>query len=254
MKKRCLLLIGILCISFSGCKKEENLVLYPFKHLEIKETGWQKSGKLKIMSHTIDYTGDDETVFKFIDSIEFHIKNNKELKNGDKVKIYVTYNEDYKQLSNISLNKTEYTYKVHKLRKNNKKVKTITEKKKDETTGEMVDVADQIITIDGVDIPASWNLSNEEMQDYVDYVKNSEDGSTTTSDETGVEDHWIQGESETKTNRKSAKYYTKDYNNSDTGCYHAAYEYGSSSSQKFKVNPILEDQKVVGYECVFKED
>lgn len=235
-----------------GCQKKEPIELMPFENVEIKTTGWNKKAKVVIVSHKVHYTGNDETVQKLIHSLSYSVKDNKNLKNGDRVTINLIYDKKLAELANVKFDKTEYTYKVHGLSNDNRSVKTITKNKKDANTGENVDVAEQIITIDGVEIPASWNLSEEEIQDYVSYMKGMED-TDNTPDETGVKDDWIQGDSDVKTNRKNAKYYTKDYNNNDVNCYQAAYNYGQSSSQLYKVIPVIKDDKSVGYECIFKE-
>lgn len=253
MKKIGYVFFAFLCFfCMTGCQKKEPIELKPFENIEIKTAGWNKKAKVEVVSHKVHYTGNDETVQKLIRSLTYSVEDNKNLKNGDKVTIKLIYDNNLAELANVKFDRTEYTYKVHGLNNDNRSVKTITKNQKDANTGENVDVAEQIITIDGVEIPASWNLSEEEIQDYVSYMKGMED-TDNTPDETGVKDDRIQGDSDVKTNRKNAKYYTKDYNNNDVNCYQAAYNYGQSSSQLYKVIPVIKDDKSIGYECIFKE-
>ena len=230
MKKIGYVFFAFLCFfCMTGCQKKEPIELKPFENIEIKTAGWNKKAKVEVVSHKVHYTGNDETVQKLICSLTYSVEDNKNLKNGDKVTIKLIYDNNLAELANVKFDRTEYTYKVHGLNNDNRSVKTITKNQKDANTGENVDVAEQIITIDGVEIPASWNLSEEEIQDYVSYMKGMED-TDNTPDETGVKDDWIQGDSDVKTNRKNAKYYTKDYNNNDVNCYQAGVNYGVSQT------------------------
>ena len=247
------ILLIFLCVLFmSGCSKQDAVELKPFENIKVEETGWNKKGQVKVVSYEVHYTGNDQTINKLINSFQYSIKNNKGLKNGDVVTIKLIYDSDLKALANVRFDKTQCTYTVHGLHNDDRKVKTITNKKKDPKSGEIVDVAEQIITVDGIEIPAGWNLSEEEIQDYISYVKSIEGDEDST--ESGVKDDWIQGESESKTHRKDSKYFTKDYNNNDVECYQVAYGYGYTSSQLFKVKPVFKDDKSIGYECIFKEN
>lgn len=253
MKKiGCVFFMFLCFFCMTGCQKKEPIELKPFENIEIKTIGWNKKAKVEVIRNKVHYTGNDETVQKLIRSLSYSVKDNKNLKNGDKVTINLVYDKNLVELANVKFDRTEYTYKVHGLNNDNRSVKTITKNQKDANTGENIDVAEQIITIDGVEIPASWNLSEEEIQDYVSYMKGMENTGDA-PDETGIKDEWIQGDSDVKTNRKNAKYFTKDYNNNDVDCYQAAYNYGQSSSQLYKVIPIIKDDKSIGYECIFKE-
>ena len=252
-RAKCLFFIFFCIFFMTACQKKEPVELKPFENIKIKETGWNGSGKIEVTSHKIHYTGNDESIKKLIHSLQYTAKNNKELKNGDKVTVKLVYDSDLFKLANVKFNKTEYTYKVHSLQDDTRTVKTITNEKKDPVTGKNVDVAEQIITVDGIEIPASWNLSDEEIQEYVSYMKGAEN-SENVPEEKGVDVIWSQGESDVKTNRKNSKYYTKDYNNNDVECYQAAYSYGQTSSQQFKIKPVFQDDKSIGYECIFKEN
>ena len=58
---------------------------------------------------------------------------------------------------------------------------------------------------------------------------------------------WFQGESETVTHRDDADFLVKDYLDNAISCYQDAYNYGATSSQRFKIDPIVENDKMVGY-------
>ena len=45
---------------------------------------------------------------------------------------------------------------------------------------------------------------------------------------------------------------TKEYANNSSVAFKRANEYGFTSSQEFKVQPIIEKDETIGYECIFK--
>lgn len=253
MKKLFKIGISILCLSclLLGCSKGEEVTIDPFENIEITVKGWNKSGSVNIKKGKITYSGKDETIDKLIDSISYKSDVHSNLKNGDLITVTFDYNTDYYDITNVSFKRDSYTYKVHGLHKKNVKVKTEKSSYVDEKTGKTKTKESETYIIDGVEIPVAWNLSEEEMQDYISYVKSCEDESNVPAEETKKK-QWMQGTSKTKTHRNNSKFKLKKYNNNASECYQAAYEYGNTSSQKYKIVPIIKNEVSIGYECVFK--
>ena len=59
-------------------------------------------------------------------------------------------------------------------------------------------------------------------------------------------------EKTTETKKENKEFLTKDYANNSTVAFKRANEYGLTSSQEFKVQPIIKKDKTIGYECIFK--
>lgn len=106
--------------------------------------------------------------------------------------------------------------------------------------------------IEGIKIPIGWNLSDEEIQDYINYKKELDGHESSPISSNVIEEDWIQGESEKTTNRKNSKFLLESYLNNGITTYKQAYEYGLSSSQSFKIVPLIENEETVGYECIFE--
>ena len=237
----------VFCLT--GCTRGDPIELDPFKNMEIEYTGWNGSGKAKV-ENTIDYTGNNESIKKFIDSISYKITPNKDLTNGDTITVELKYTKDAYKLANVTLKKEKKEFRVQGLLNGEHEV--VTKKEMFEQNGEEKEKFSQSYVYDGVEIPAEWNLTEEEKQKYIAYIQgNSQNNSL---EDPGAEQQWFQGESETVTHRDDADFLVKDYLDNAISCYQDAYNYGATSSQRFKIDPIVENDKMVGYRCVFAED
>lgn len=239
--------MGFLC---TGCMKEEPVELDAFKNMKIHYSGWNHSGKAEV-ENKIQYTGNDETIIDFIDSISYKIQPNKNLSNGDSITVKVVYTKDLYKLANVEFKSEQKKFKVHGLEENEREVITNTETVESEDGNEEKKTT-QSYVYDGVEIPASWNLTEEEKQQYIAYMKGIQND--TQMDESGVQENWMQGESEQVTKRKDADFLVKDYLDNAVSCYEDAFAYGNTSSQKFKIEPIIEKEQMIGYRCIFKEE
>lgn len=238
--------IGFLC---TGCTKEEPVELDAFKNMEIHYSGWNHSGKAEV-ENTIQYTGNDETILDFIDSISYKIQPNSKLSNGDTITVKVVYTKDLYKLANVRFKTENKEFKVEGLEENDREVITNTETVENED-GEEEKKTTQSYIYDGVEIPVSWNLTEEEKQQYIAYIKGIQNN--TQIEEPGVQENWMQGESEQVTKRKDADFFIKDYLDNAVSCYEDAFAYGNTSSQQFKIEAIIEKEKTIGYRCIFKE-
>lgn len=232
-----------------GCSHGDPIELDPFKNMKIEYTGWNGSGKANV-ENTIDYTGNNESVKKFIDSISYKITPNKDLTNGDTITVELKYTKDAYKLANVSLTKEKKKFRVEGLLSGEHEV--ITKKEKVVQDGEEKEKVSQSYVYDGVEIPAEWNLTEEEKQKYIAYVQGSNQSDS--SEDPGAEQSWFQGESEQVTHREDADFLTKDYLDNAISCYKDAYNYGATSSQRFKIDPIMKDDKMIGYRCIFEKE
>lgn len=248
------LFLCVLCIPlfflFTGCSKDP-IELDAFENMKILYSGWNSKGKATV-DNEISYAGKDETVQKLIEEIDYKIKPNKGLSNGDTITVTLVYDTDLQKRANVTFKEEEKTFNVHGLNDENRKITTHKSIEKDEDGNEH-EVYSQTVEIDGVEIPTAWGLSEEEMQSYVAYIKSLEN-SEFSEEEAITVDVWMQGESETTTNRKSADFLTKDYLDNGITTYNEAYKYGIESSQKFKIEPIMKNGKTTGYRCIFEGD
>lgn len=244
------IVIALCFLFFTGCEQKKTIELDPFDNLKIEFKGFNGRGTATIEENIIEYSGNDETVERLIDSVRYDISPNKGLKNGDTVTVTVRYKKDLKNLSKASFTREEKTYKVKGLREEEKEVitneETYTTKDGEEKQGYT-----QSYDVGGVKIPSDWNLTDEEISQYLDYLEEAQNSGDVP--EQGAQIGWIQGESDENTNRKSADFLCKDYLNNSITTYNDAYRYGIESSQQFKIEPILENEETVGYRCVFKE-
>ncbi len=251
--KKILVLFFIFSSILCGCSsKQEEITINPFENIKITQHGWNGSGYISVKKGTISYDGNDETIKKLIKSIDYKINNNSKLSNGDKVKITFSCNSDYKELSDVKFKKKSYIYTISDLQDDNRTIRNDERVVVNEDTGESKTVYTETMIVDGVEIPMDWNLSDDEIQDYVAYIKSMNSDEVTEESEVKVKQNWTKGTSKKKTYRKKSNFYFTDYNNNSSECYQAAYEYGNGSSQKYKIEPILEEEKTIGYKCIFK--
>lgn len=250
VKKRSLIIVIILALGIiTGCRKEEKTILDAFENMEVSYVGWNKNATAKI-NNKIYYTGKNESIKKFIKEIDYSIKPSDGLKNGDKIEIQLQYIESNKEMNNIEFKKEKKTFIVKGLHENTSKVVT-NENTYIDDDGNEKKYYTQDIVIGDVKIPAGWNLTPEETQAYLDYLRTVKDDEN--APKTSIKSEWIQGNSEKNTHRKKAKFLTKDYVDNSMTAYNEAYKYGMESSQLFKIVPIIKDGVNIGYDCIFKE-
>ena len=62
-------------------------------------------------------------------------------------------------------------------------------------------------------------------------------------EEKGAYTEWMKGNSKEETKKENKEFLTKDYANNSTVAFKRANEYGLTSSQEFKVQPIIKKDK-----------
>lgn len=236
--------------------RRSTLILDPLSDLQVDFIGENGKGHALITPPDIPYGGDDEAVLRLIEGIHYTVEPNSNLVNGQTVTAKIVVNENVKKLANVKWKNDTRKFQVKDLVSDQKEVITrpsqSSESKEDSDSSVLEDIqgTEEFFVVEGIEIPTSWNLTDEEIQAYVNYMHSAND-SQAPADRT--QDEWIQGTAEAKTNRKNAKYYTKDYLENLTTTYKQAYSFGIESSQRFKVVPIVEDNNTVGYECIFED-
>lgn len=219
--------------------------------MTIQYSGWNEKGTAEVLN-TINYVGSNNTVSKFLDSVSYRIKPNKNLKNGDTIQVTLVYVESEKELANVEFTQESKTYTVNGLTELNER--TVVKENEivvDDDGNESISLKEYYV-VNGVKIPSEWNLSEDEIEAYITYIQYLEENEA--GEETSIDVNWMQGTSEKATSRKSANFYFKDYLNNANTTYNDAYNFGINSSQEFKIDPILEDETTIGYRVVFRED
>lgn len=245
------LVLGLSLISQHSSEDKEIIDAFANCHLSFK--GIDESGVAEISSSDILYQGNDEATKQLLNDLVYEVSPKKGLSNGDEVIVKLRYSQALMELSTIRFKEDEMKFKVNGLASSDRqKINSLIVVKDQE--GNDVEVETEHFLIDGVEIPTYWNLTDDEIQAYINSVKQSEQSPSSISENVGVEDPWIQGESNETTERKSADFITADYLNNSITAYKQAYQYGIESSQEFKIQPIIEDSKGIGYRCIFKDE
>ena len=259
-KYKLLLLVGV--FSFisgctGGCNVQSKTVIDPFENVVVTFAGMDGSGEARLVSDGISYAGADEATQKMLDDIVYKFSPNKNLENGQTIKMKVVVNDDLYQLSRLEFSTFEREITVTGLSGgvsgNEFRVKDILGQ---EQEPEIKDYEEYII-VDGIKIPSAWNLTDEEIQGYVAMEKQAQSISPEALEEVvevPKQEEWYQGKSETVTNRKSADFLSEDYAWNALTAYKDAYKYGEESSQEFTIRPLIKDGKQTGYRCVFRGD
>ena len=206
--------------------------------IAVRYSGWNGEGNAETVHTGISYTGNDEAVLKFIDTIQISVSPNSHLSNGDTVTVRAIYSDNARNLANVEVVQDVMTCTV------------------DGLNGESIiyeydDNLKETLTIDGYEIPDNFT-TDEERQAYVSYMK-SLDGKTDVA-EPEISEQWYIGKSENPTNFESTTFWTKDYGAYPKDAYYAALDFGYSSSQPFKVESVMSGGHVDGYRTVFLED
>ena len=194
----------------------------------------EESGKASIKGNDIQYDGDDKEVLDFIASLKYEISPNKNLSNYDDVEVQLIFDEKARKEANVELESTSRTYQVRGL----------------EETPEQK--AERVEIIDEHEVPRDWELEDEDKKAYIEYLKQLENAEDGLVEEKGAYTEWMKGNSKEETKKGNKKFLTKEYANNSSVAFKRANEYGFTSSQEFKVQPIIEKDETIGYECIFK--
>ena len=239
MKKVILGIVGVIVVL--GLAIGVKIYVFPepthldvLSNLELTFEGMEESGKASIKGNDIQYDGDDKEVLDFIASLKYEISPNKNLSNYDDVEVKVIFDEKARKEANVELESTSRTYQVRGL----------------EETPEQK--AERVEIIDGHEVPRDWELEDEDKKAYIEYLKQLENAEDELVEEKGAYTEWMKGNSKEETKKENKEFLTEDYANNSTVAFKRANEYGLTSSQEFKVQPIIKKDKTIGYECIFK--
>ena len=224
MKKVILGIVGVIVVL--GLAIGVKIYVFPEPtNLELTFEGMEESGKASIKGNDIQYDGDDKEVLDFIASLKYEISPNKNLSNYDDVEVKVIFDEKARKEANVELESTSRTYQVRGL----------------EETPEQK--AERVEIIDGHEVPRDWELEDEDKKAYIEYLKQLENAEDELVEEKGAYTEWMKGNSKEETKKENKEFLTKDYANNSTVAFKRANEYGLTSSQEFKVQPIIKKIK-----------
>ncbi len=248
MKK---IIAGILCglglvglLSYGGTllssslQSSEKMSVDLMDGVEVVYSGWHKEGKAEIRRNEISYDGSDEAVKKFIDSIQIRVTPDSGLRNGDTVKVKASYSENARSLANVDVIRDSMECVVEGLNG---------EERTYDYNGETLE---EKVTIDGYEIPPGIT-TEQGRQDYVT-MKKIEDGEMEL-EEHSWEEEWYEGQSEEKTDWKDTTFRCEEFE-FYRNAFYAAFDFGQASSQRYKIETILEDNQIAAYKVVFEKE
>ncbi len=248
MKKR----IFLACLAFVailpafGCRQKP-MEIDATENLKIAYSGFNEEATAEVESNEIEYDKKDETIARLIKSFEYDISPDKGLKNGDKVTVEVKYEKNLEELANVELVNLKKEFTVSGLHGDQREQVV-----KEEKTEEGDTILKSYDVIDGVEIPSEWKMTEKEKEEYLDYLDSigKENGMT---QESGGNEAWKQGIAENTTKRKDTTFYIEEYKDAIT-TYDAAEEFGKYSSQEYRIEQVMEDDELIGYRCIFKDE
>ena len=247
--------IGIAVVMYLS-SSSSNAVAYDLtENLEISVSGWNGAGSAEVSSNKIAYDEEDEAMQRFVESLDYVIDPADGLSNGDTVTVRVRYNDEYRRLANLTIANDFKEFVVSGL-----DGEDIVSYSEDhfvvDGEGNIRNDWQSVEVIDGIEIPSSWGLSDEEKELYVQYQKivNGDTEKDTAENEDAAAVGWMQGESESTTNRQTSSFWFSDYNDDSIKTYDAAYIYGNTSSQRYRISPIMIDGEHKGYRTIFEGD
>ncbi len=217
-------------------KASEKMKIDLMDGVEVVYEGWNKEGKARIKRNEISYDGSNETIHRFIDSIQIHVTPDSGLRNGDTVKVKAVYSENARSLANVDIVRSSMECTVEGLNG-------------ESMVYEYDDDLNEKVTIDGYEIPEGIQ-TEEGRQDYVAMQKII-DGKASV-EEKEWEDIWYQGESDTKTDWSDTTFPCSDYE-FYRNAFYDAYDFGQASSQRYKIETIFENDQIAAYKVVFEK-
>ena len=223
------------------------------KNIEIKFSGWNGAGNAEVIKNDIPFDQENEAASRFIESIDYVITPNGNLSNGDIVEVRVRFNDEYREMAGLKVLNEKKEYKVTGL-VGEKVISKTEDSYIVDAEGNKKNDWQSIEIIDGIKIPSSWGLSDEEKQLYVEYQKKLAQDKNETGENDPAVIGWQQGENKNQTRRKTTSFWFEDYDKDEIKTYYAAIEYGKTSSQKYKVEPIMEDGEQKGFRTLFEEE
>jgi hypothetical protein len=219
-----LIIAGAFC--FRNKSSKEIVSVNLTENLSVSFAGSSGEGYVEDIENSVDLP-QKEDFLQWADGLTYEISPNKNLANGDIVQVTVIYDTDEAENLGIQPEQVAKEFVVDGL---------VDLENQEESTNSL---GMETHIIDGVEIPDSWDLTDDEILSYIQYVKGLDD-EPTSEEEKAIEDEWIQGTSKDETN----------FENKTFSSYSFAYSYGISSSQKFKVEQVMQDNGFA-FQCTF---
>lgn len=221
----------------------EPVELDVFKNIEIVYNGFDGDGYAEVSANEIKYNGNNQKIIDFIDNISYTISPNEKLKNYDEIIVKVNADKAVLKEANIQLRAYSRRYQVRGLPK--------TEQKGNVAFPENNNPPKEIETNASTEIPSEWNLSEEEKKAYLAYLKQIEENGNGEISSSGAEFEWQIGTG--SLTKENAEFFSVDYMDNAALTYQIANNYGIETCQKYRIIPILEEEKTIGYSCIFQE-
>ncbi len=215
------LVIGYLSIKSLQLTKYKEVDLS--KNIIMQFSGTNGEGRAKVQSNNLDLDMNDENNRKFVETLVYKIDPPQELWNGTEIKVTVSYSTSLSEMAHLKPIEPESYFRVKGL-----KAPVFTEN----------------------EIPESMKEKEQDRELYQKYIEElpMED------DQADLGSIWIAGEYPDAETKQSKEFLFEDYSAYKNDAFDQAKEYGRTSSQEYRVAPVMEGEIQKGWKTVFKND
>ncbi len=195
------------------------------EHIIMEYSGENGNGVAKIKSNDLGLDLSNENYQKFSESMSYTIDPDTNLWNGNDIHITVSYNEGYCRAAGLKPINAETVFMVEGL---------------------------QTPKLSSDNIPPA--MQDEEGQEvfkaYMDAVENTPEDAP----EADLSGLWISGQDSEAPKKESKSFLFEDYTEYSNDAFDQAKEYGRTSSQNYRVQPVMNGDLQVGWKTVFQDE
>lgn len=195
------------------------------ENIVMEYSGENGSGLAKVKSNDLGLDPSNENYQKFSESLSYAVDPSKDLWNGNEVHVSVSYNEGYCQAAGLKPINPEAVFMVEGLQ---------TPKLSSDT------------------VPPA--MQDEEGQDvfkaYMDAIEKTPEDAP----EADLSGMWITGQNSEAPKKDSKVFLFEDYNAYSSDAFDQAKEYGRTSSQNYRVQPVMDGDSQIGWKTVFSDE
>lgn len=220
-------MVAVFCIAgyfsikslYSAKPKEVDLS----ENIVMKFSGVNGEGKAKVQENRLDLDMNDENYRKFAESLTYTIEPSRNLWNGSKVQVTVNYPRSLSEAAQLDPVETKTVFQVEGLK---------------------------IPVFDEQEIPESMKEKDQDRELYQQYME----ALSIQDDQADLGSIWISGEYPEAEKKQSRTFLFEDYTEYQNDAFDQAKEYGRTSSQQYRVAPVMEGEIQKGWKTVFEND
>lgn len=195
------------------------------KNIVMDFSGVNGDGKAKVLSNHLELDSSNENYTKFSQSLTYQIEPSEGLWNGDEIRVTVSYNESYRKIAGLQPINPEMVCVTEGL----------------ETPKLSSDTVPSSMQYEGVD---------EVFKAYMDAIENAPDDEPE-ADLSGI---WITGQDPEAPKKEQQEFLFEDYTDYMNDAFDQAKEYGRTSSQNYRVQPVMNGDSQIGWKTVFQDE